>query len=128
MPTEPPSVLLDWLSENVKDAFDEYWNSEPPCGLDVTDDGVTLTVFGPPLPPGFSQDQEDESEDASLESVYTMRLDLEFMLRDLLLPRSLRHGPKSDSERNELRENAEKLLALAKKIQELVSETERFRR
>ena len=100
--SEVPEALEDWVNENVVAAIKDCWEGDKPvCWVGSEDGRLLLTVAGPEKPsaPGISD-------------CYTVKFDLMAELQEYGDPYG-KDGPRSDAQRDDMRERAQVLRKLA---------------
>lgn len=111
---ELPQVLLDLVNENVVAAIKDCWEDDKPVAwADVEDGRMVLTVGGPGKPTA-----EDPS---GQRDIYTLTFDLLAELTEYSAPYKDIGGPRSDEQREDMRERAAVLRKLADDVAALAA-------
>lgn len=106
---EVPDVLLDWVNDNVVDAIKDCWEDDKPVAWAGVKDGrMVLTVGGPGKP--TAEDPSGQSD------IYTLTFDVLDELAEYSEPYADIGGPRSDAQREDMRERAAALRKLAESI------------
>ena len=111
---EVPDVLLDWVNENVVAAIKDCWEEGKPVGwVEVEEGRMVLTVGGPGRP--------TEDDPSGRRDIYSVVFDLLAKLTEYSEPYADIGGPRSDAQREDMRERAAALRKLADDVAALAA-------
>jgi hypothetical protein len=103
---EVPEVLLDWVNENVVAAIKDYWEDNKPVGwAEIKDGRMVLTVGGPGKPTA--------DDPLGQRDIYALTFDLLAELEEYSAPYADIGVPRSEEQREDMRERAAALRKLA---------------
>lgn len=113
MPSELLAQLEDWVSENVVAALDDCFENNSGGWIDFEGDRFLLTIAG----------LEKPEDDSGILDCYTLQVDLLQRLSqygDVYGP----HGPRSEAQREDVRERAARLRKFAYEVTAIAQKAE----